>query len=359
LIIFLTLLIIDDKTPITENRIPKTNQLKLSEIGEFGFIERFAHRFEDLIKPPAMGIGDDCAILPADEFSDFVITTDMLVEDVHFVRSKISPFNLGHKALAVNLSDVAAMGAKPIGSFLSIAIPSNIEVEYLDELMEGYHQLSERYKLPLMGGDTTRSPEKLVINISVIGRIGKNKSRLRSMAASGDIIAVTGFLGDSATGLKIILENHKQSYLTDYFVGCHNRPNAAVDEGQWLAEQPGVHAMMDISDGIASDLNHILKASKKAGVIDIDKLPLSKQLVEYAEIKGLNTTRLATTGGEDYHLLVTIEVSKFEAISSAFMQKFEKPLYAVGRIEEGKPIITYFDKGNLQPEPGSGFNHFV
>lgn len=333
--------------------------MKLSEIGEFGFIERFAHRFQDLIQPPAMGIGDDCAILPADEFTDYVITTDMLVEDIHFIRSKITPFNLGHKALAVNLSDVAAMGAKPIGSFLSIAIPTITDVEYLDELMEGYHQLSERYHIPLMGGDTTRSPEKMIINISVIGKIAKNKSRLRSMAVKDDIIAVTGFLGDSATGLKILLDNSESNYLTDYFVQCHNRPCAAVEEGQWLGEQTGVNAMMDVSDGIASDLKHILKASKKAGIIEINKLPISKQLMEYAVLKGLDTTRLATTGGEDYHLLVTIESSKFEKISEAFRQKFGKPLFAIGRIEEGKPNIRYFLNEKLQSEPGKGFNHFV
>ncbi len=333
--------------------------MKLSEIGEFGFIERFTHRFEDLITPPAMGIGDDCAILPADEFTDYVITTDMLVEDIHFIRSKITPFNLGYKALAVNLSDVAAMGAKPISSFLSIGIPANVEVEYLDELMEGYHQLSEKHHLPLLGGDTTRSPDKLIINISVIGSIEKNKSRLRSMACSGDIIAVTGYLGDSATGLKIILENYPSTYLTDYFVQCHNRPRAAVEEGQWLGKQTGVHAMMDISDGIASDLKHILKASGKAGIIEINKLPISSQLIEYSAEKRLNITQLATTGGEDYHLLVTIEDSKFEMISESFKQKFEKPLFAIGRIQEGKPLIQYYNNGELQSEPGSGFNHFV
>ncbi len=332
--------------------------MKLSEIGEFGFIDRFAHKFEDLINPPAMGIGDDCAILPANELFDFVITTDMLVEDVHFVRSKITPFNLGHKALAVNLSDIAAMGAKPIDSFLSIGIPSNVEVEYLDELMEGYHQLSDIYHLPLMGGDTTRSPEKLILNISVIGMIGKNRSRLRSMACTDDIIAVTGYLGDSAAGLKVILDNQASNYLTDYLVQCHNRPHAEVNEGQWLGAQTGVNAMIDISDGIASDLKHILKASKKGGYIDINKLPVSSQLIEYADIKGLNITQLATTGGEDYRLLLTIEPTSFENVSNGFNQKFGRPLYPIGRIVDETPVLKYFKNGEPFTAPGSGFNHF-
>lgn len=333
--------------------------MKLSEIGEFGFIERFAHRFEDLIIPPAMGIGDDCAILPADEFTDFVITTDMLVEDIHFIRSKISPFNLGHKSLAVNLSDIAAMGAKPTGSFLSIAIPSDVEVEYIDELMEGYHQLSQKYHLPLMGGDTTRSPDKIVINISVIGKIAKNKARLRSMACSGDVIAVTGFLGDSAAGLKLILEGYKSSDITDYLILSHNRPHPALNEGQWLAEQPGVNAMMDISDGISSDLMHILKASKKTAVIELEKLPVSKQLAKYSEEHHFNVARLATSGGEDYQLLLTVDKLKFETIADEFMKKFNKPLYAIGLIGEGKPEIAYFENGKTAVVPGLGFNHFV
>lgn len=334
--------------------------MKLKEIGEFGFIERFAHRFEDLITPPAMGIGDDCAILPADDQYDYVITTDMLVEDIHFMRSKISPFNLGHKSLAVNLSDVAAMGAHPVGSFLSVAIPTTIEVEYLDELMEGYHQLSDKYHLPLMGGDTTRSPHKLIINISVIGKIAKNQSRLRSMACEGDIIAVTGFLGDSATGLQILLDEiNGPDYLTEYFKMSHNRPQPAVEEGQWLGEQTGVHAMMDISDGIASDLKHILKASKKAGSIHLDQLPISPQLKELSEQKHLNTINLAISGGEDYQLLLTIAADRFSEIASAFEARFNKPLYPIGNISGGNPEITYLQNGQPTIVTGSGFNHFV
>jgi len=274
--------------------------MKLSEIGEFGFIERFAHRFEDLLAPNAMGIGDDCAIIPAGDDYDLVLTTDMLVEDIHFIRDKISPVDLGKKALAVNLSDVAAMGAQPIGSFLSIAIPGGIEVEYLDELMEGYHQLSERYKLPLMGGDTTQSPHKLVLNISVVGRVEKGKARLRSMAKYGDIIAVTNTLGDSAAGLQLILKGVNDSEDASWLIRRHNSPEADVDEGIWLAQQFGVHAMIDVSDGIASDLKHLLKASKKGAEIYLDKLPLSQQLNSVSLKHQINPIDMGTSGGEDY-----------------------------------------------------------
>ena len=238
--------------------------MHLSQIGEFGFINRLSEKFKDLTIPSVMGIGDDCAIIPMDENRDYAITTDMLVENIHFIRSKITPFELGYKTLAVNLSDVAAMGAKPFCSFLSVAIPPEIEVDYLDQLLDGYKHLSEKYNVLLLGGDTTRTENAMILNVTVIGIIEKNKARLRSMAQKDDIVCVTGYLGDSGGGLKIILDDIPLNNDAKYLLKCHNCPEPAVNEGIWLANQDGVNAMMDISDGIASDLKHILKASKKS-----------------------------------------------------------------------------------------------
>jgi thiamine-monophosphate kinase len=332
--------------------------VKLSEIGEFGFIERFAHRFEDLLPPFSMGIGDDCAILPANEEYDLVFTTDMLVEDIHFLRDRISPLDLGHKALAVNLSDVAAMGAQPIGSFLSIAIPQTIEVEYLDMLLEGYHQLSEKYKLPLMGGDTTRSPEKLILNISVVGRVAKGKAKLRSSAKVGDIIAVTDTLGDSAAGLQLILKEINDSKDTEWLISRHNRPEADVEEGIWLGQQTGVHAMMDVSDGIASDLNHILKASQKGADIELNGLPLSQELLNVSETNKIDALELATSGGEDYCLLLTVDQEQFDFISNAFEKKFGKKLFEIGKVtDESGNLKWLMEEEEVKMNKG-GFNHF-
>jgi thiamine-monophosphate kinase len=332
--------------------------MKLSEIGEFGFIERFAHRFEDLLAPNAMGIGDDCAIIPAGEDYDLVLTTDMLVEDIHFIRNKISPLDLGHKALAVNLSDVAAMGARPIGSFLSIAIPNDIEVEYLDELMEGYHQLSERYKLPLMGGDTTRSPHKLVLNISVIGRVEKGKARLRSMAKTDDVIAVTNTLGDSAAGFQLIKKDLNVGEDAAWLINRHNCPEADVAEGLWLAQQAGVHAMMDVSDGIASDLKHVLKASQKGAVVELTDLPLSYQLKHVSTAYKFNPIEMATSGGEDYCLLLTINQEQFQTISEAFENKFKKKLFNIGRVTNRVEELEWLLNGKVVKALKGGFNHF-
>ena len=333
--------------------------MKLSEIGEFGFIDRLSEKFKNISIPHSVGIGDDCAIIPCDENNDYIITTDLLIENIHFIRSKISPFDLGYKTLAVNLSDVAAMGAKPVGSFLSIAIPSSVEVEYLDRLIDGYHHLSEKHNVALLGGDTTRAQNSLTLNVTAIGIIEKNKARLRSMAQEGDIICVTGFLGDSAGGLKIILEDLPATETSGYLVRRHNCPQPAVDEGIWLAQQKGVNAMMDISDGIASDLKHILKASKKSAFIDLDKLPISNQLREISNQYNFDSVELATSGGEDYRLLITINKNRFDEIAKTYKVKFSSELHAIGTIKkETEEIITWTKNGNPVSELKGGFNHF-
>jgi thiamine-monophosphate kinase len=333
--------------------------MKLSEIGEFGFIERFAHRFEDLLAPNAMGIGDDCAVMPAGEDHDLVLTTDMLVEDVHFIRAKISPIDLGHKALAVNLSDVAAMGAQPIGSFLSIAIPRDIEVEYLDELMEGYHQLSERYKLPLMGGDTTRSPHKLVLNISVVGKVAKGEAKLRSAAKKGDVIAVTGHLGDSAAGLHAIINHLPANPESAYLIEKHVRPHPHIEQGLWLGGQEAIHAMMDVSDGIASDMKHILKASGLGACIELSKLPLSDQLKAFSAQHQLNAFELATSGGEDYCLLLTIEADSFQETAASYKKVLGGDLYPIGFITGDKQLKWTKNQQTIAGGLKDGFNHFL
>lgn len=335
--------------------------MKLSEIGEFGFIERLSENFAQKKEKGVTGIGDDCAIMPLDNKFEQVVTTDMLIEDIHFLREKVSPFLIGYKSLAVNLSDIAAMGAQPTASFLSIAIPSDVEVEYLDRFMEGYKELSEKYNVPLLGGDTTQSPGKLTINVCVLGKIERGKARRRSSARPGDIICVTGPLGDSGGGLKIILENiDKTDDAYHRLTQWHNQPEPAVKEGLWLASYPGVRAMMDISDGIASDLKHILKASRCEATIQLEKIPLSDDLIKVSDKEGWNAINLAVTAGEDYRLLLTVEKSCFKELSNRFNKEFPFPLSPIGIIvDENTPgKIEWTENGKTVNFSGQGFNHF-
>lgn len=332
--------------------------MKLKELGEFNFIDRISGRFSDLIMPDHMGIGDDCAIIPYNDKEEYVVTTDMLIEDIHFLKSRITPEQLGYKSLSVNLSDIAAMGGKPVSSYLSIGIPAETDVAYLDKVMKGYHELSQKYNVMLLGGDTTGSKKYLVINILVVGICEKGKSRLRSMAKNGDIICVTGLLGDSAGGLEILLQDLPQNRNNDYLVRCHHLPEPHVKEGLWLAQQPGVHAMMDISDGISSDLLHILKASAKSAVVDLDKIPVSDVLKKVADKRKWDIDKLTASGGEDYILLCTVKASDFEDIRVGFKASFGRDLFPIGEIAEGEPRIKWLKNGKQVFLKQHGFNHF-
>jgi len=331
--------------------------MNLGELGEFGLIRRIAPHFQTPGRG-VLGIGDDCAVLPQEGDRFTLVTTDLLIENIHFLRDRISPEDLGHKALAVNLSDIAAMGGRPTGAFLSIGLPNSMEISWLDGFFEGIKKLGDATGCPLLGGDTTKSRETVIINFAVLGEGLKDKIKYRSSACAGDIIAVTGELGDSSTGLKLLLEQHS---LNDpnrsHLVKAHHRPTAHLREGHWLAGHEEVHAMMDVSDGIGSDLGHIMKQSCVGATVDLDTLPISTSMKIVCSDLGWPTHELALTGGEDYCLLCTVDPKAFHPLGSAFERELGRPLTAIGTIENGDSL-KYERKGGLVELKRSGFNHF-
>jgi len=332
--------------------------MRINEIGEFKFIDRISGMFKDLLLPGYLGIGDDCAIIPYNDNEDYVVTTDMLIEDIHFLKGRITPEQLGYKSLAVNLSDIAAMGGKPVGSYLSIGIPAETEVEYLDAVMKGYHDLSQKYQVQLLGGDTTKSKKNLVINIVVIGKCKKGVARLRSMTQSNDIICVTGFLGDSAGGLEVLLNHLPETKDNLQLIRSHHLPEPHIKEGIWLAQHQELHAMIDVSDGISSDLSHILKTSGKSAIVDLNKLPVSDILKRVSSEQGWDIDRLATSGGEDYVLLCTVKASNFEKIKAGFHATFNRDLFPIGEITDGENLIKWIKNGKQVFFNQHGFDHF-
>lgn len=316
--------------------------MKALSYGEFGLIEQIRRRFGDIPAPGMTGIGDDCAIIPLEGDSSLVVTTDMLVEQVHFLRSHIPPFDLGYKSLAVNLSDVAAMGASPFASFLSVALPDDLPQGWIEAFMEGYHALSAQYGVPLLGGDTTSSKGGISVSVTAIGRGRNAELKRRGDAREGDTILVSALLGDSAQGLRDLLAGHADSP----FLTAHHRPEPAVKEGAWLGAQPAIHAMMDLSDGLASDLGHILRASGLGAEVTVEQIP-TRVPVE-----------LAVTGGEDYKLLCTADAGSVPALQNAYKAQFGQPLYAVGRIVAGMPTITWLQNGRVIHPDWKGFSHF-
>ena len=316
--------------------------MDLKELGEFGLIERIKEAVGGAPEG-VLGIGDDCAVLPQADGRETLVTTDMLVEGSHFLREDIPARLLGWKSAAVNFSDIAAMGGRPVGSFLSLGLPRGLDSEWMDQFMAGYKECSDFCNAPLLGGDTTTSQAGICINVTVLGECGRGRSRKRSDAVSGDLICVTGPLGDSGGGLQVVLKGVARDAAAGALVERHYRPTPRIREGLALAATPGVHAMMDISDGIASDLRHILKASGVGAEISVKDIPLSPELRQVCDQNGWDALELALTGGEDYELLFTMAPGTEPPV----------PCFVIGQITDGQDITWLgSDRDYL------GFRHF-
>lgn len=331
---------------------------KISTIGEFGLIDRFSKLFlNGLREQNITGIGDDCAIIPLNESESWLVTTDMLIEDRHFLLNRISAFELGFKSLAVNLSDIAAMGGDPHSAFLSIGIPNKIEVEWLDGFFKGIKELADNTNTLLLGGDTTKSPDKLIINILVLGKAITKNIKKRSAAEPGDLLCVTGNVGDSGGGLQVMLENKPVDDDAKGLIKAHHLPYPHLNEGKFLSTYKDVHAMIDLSDGIESDIHRIMEAAGCGAEIALDKLPVSDTLKKLANKYDWNVYELAMCSGEDYKLMVTVNPAQYDSINSEYKKQFNRDLSIIGKIKIDKSLKTMF-KGKLIDLAKHGYDHF-
>lgn len=307
---------------------------------EFSFIDDIAKTFGSLPHNGFEPIGDDCTVL--DMGGDaLVISTDMLVEDVHFLRGASSPEEVGYKSLMVNISDVAAMGATPTAALLSLSLSEAAQGEWVEGFMRGFYEGCEKYGVALVGGDTTASRDKICINVVAIGRAPKANIKRRSAAKVGDLICVTGKLGASSKGLVDIMFGD----LNTAAAKIHRRAQARIAEGKLLGECEAVHAMMDISDGIASDIKHIMEQSGVGAEIELKHVPTDYDI------------RFATTGGEDYELLLTVDPNRFNEVAEALLTATGTQLTAIGRIVEGGEL-RWFEDGAPAEIELQGFTHF-
>ena len=307
---------------------------------EFSFIGDIAKTFGSLPHNGFEPIGDDCTVL--DMGTDaLVMSTDMLVEDVHFLRGASSPEEVGYKSLMVNLSDVAAMGATPTAVLLSLSLSEATQGEWAEGFMRGFYDGCEKYGVALVGGDTTASRDKVCINVVAIGRAPMANIKRRSAAEVGDIIAVTGKLGISSKGLVDIMFGD----INTAAAKVHRRAQARTAEGLWLGTRKEVHAMMDISDGIASDIKHIMELSSVGATIELEKIPTDYDI------------RYATTGGEDYELLLTVDKEKFEDVARELFATTGTVLTAIGHITEDMEL-RWLENGSPTEMELRGFTHF-
>lgn len=307
---------------------------------EFSFIGDIAKMFGSLPHHGFEPIGDDCTVLNIGDEA-LVMSTDMLIEDVHFLRGASSAEEVGYKSLMVNISDVAAMGATPTATLLSLSLPESAQGEWAEGFMRGFYEGCAKYGVALVGGDTTASRDKIAINVVAIGRAPSDNIKRRSAAHVGDIIAVTGKLGTSSKGLVDIMFGD----LNTTAAKAHRRAQARIEEGAFLGTCEAVHAMMDISDGIASDIKHIMEESKVGAEIELSKIPTDYDI------------RFATTGGEDYELLLTVAADKFEEVSGALLSATGTPLTAVGHITNDN-TLHWTENGQSTEIELKGFTHF-
>ncbi len=262
------------------------------------------------------GIGDDAAVVRNASGKDTVLSADLLVEDIDFRRTTTPPFLLGHKALAVSLSDVAAMGARPRWSILSIGVPADVwESDFIDKFYDGLLSLAGRYDVQLIGGDTSRTSEKIVVDSTLIGECNAGFAVSRAGAKPGDLIFVTGTLGGAAGGLRLV---ERGAHLADqnltasdtdsldHLLLRHLRPEPRVGWGLVLGQERLAAAMIDISDGLSSDLNHLCEASGVGAYIEATKIPVDTHVVDLSGRRALDPLQLALHGGEDFELLFTV-----------------------------------------------------
>lgn len=319
--------------------------MRLSEIGEFGLIERIRGKFAVKGAEVLAAIGDDCAAIrmPSGD-ATLLVTTDMLVEEVHFRRDLIKWRQLGFKSMAVNLSDVAAMGGRPKWAFISMALTDDMAVEDIDDFYEGAMVLGAKHGVDILGGDTSRSPRGAVISISIIGFAEDGLFVKRSGASPGESLYVAGTLGDSAAGLDILRGRLKADGLQGERVAAgeksrskliekHLCPEPRLDEGNLLARLGLATSMIDISDGLSSDIAHICRESGVGCEVRLEWVPLSEELKFMSPYLPKRALEYGVSGGEDYELLFTVKKENAEKLKEAW-RRLKTPLSEIGVIKD-------------------------
>lgn len=324
--------------------------MKVSELGEFGLIERLARMAGEKDERLLIGIGDDAAAWKGDA-SIQLATVDSLIQGVHFPADTVPWTELGWKALAVNLSDIAAMGGVPGYALVSLALPPQTEVDDVTALYTGLLKLAKKYGVTIVGGDISDAP-MVVINVTVLGSSPRKRLLTRSTAKPGELIAVTGYLGAAAAGLEMLTKKLEfEPKVTADFRQAFFRPTPRLAEGQLLLEQ-GVKTAIDISDGLLADLSQIGKASQVGARIDANRVPVAPRVKAAFGEKALE---LALTGGEDYELLFTAKAEVIARIKKAT----SCPISAIGEITAGQGVTVVDRRGKPMELGRAGWEHFT
>ncbi|MBN1385097.1 MAG: thiamine-phosphate kinase [Elusimicrobia bacterium] len=323
--------------------------MRISHLGEFGLIERIRKKNRRLSGNSSVkvGIGDDCAVVESKKGKFLLLTTDTLIENIHFSRRYFSFLDIGYKSLAVNLSDIAAMGGVPLYCLISAGLPIETDIKNVDDFYRGIATLASKFDVKIIGGDTTESPGGIVVSITVIGEAISGKGILRSGACPGDAVFATGPFGESAAGLLILQKNLSGCR---HFVKKHLRPYPKIEEGLFIARSKLATSMIDSSDGLDSSIRFICQESNVGCEIYLDKIPVSKYLKVFSSRRSISAIQYALFGGEEYELLFTVPYNKKEF--------FEKKFHYIGKITKSKKI-KYIDSNNKEINfKKYGYDHF-
>ncbi len=348
---------------LNKNNNRLENRTEIGTLGEFGLIDRLTKDNITVNSSTIKSIGDDAAVINNEGF-ETVISTDLLIEGIHFDLMYMPLKHLGYKSVVVNLSDIYAMNAQPKQITVSLALSNRFSVEAVEELYEGIYAACRHYGVDLVGGDTTSSPRGLVISITAIGQGEKHKLAYRNGAKVGDLICITGDLGAAYLGLQI-LEREKQLYIDnpllqpdleqqDYLIGRQLKPEARKDIIEMFEKNNLIPtSMMDISDGLASELHHICKQSGVGAFIEETGVSIHPDAQLMALKFQLDPITCALNGGEDYELLFTIDPNDIEKI------KYLPDIFIAGEIVKKEDGIKLHTKGgNVHPITAQGWNHF-
>ncbi|MGD8705041.1 MAG: thiamine-phosphate kinase [Syntrophobacterales bacterium] len=330
--------------------------MKLKDIGEFGFIERIKGgcliRNENVI----IGIGDDSCVFRTSAEVASLLTTDMLVEQIHFLLEAIPPYQLGRKSLAVNMSDIAAMGGTPKEAVLSVAIPDTVDLEYLDALYDGMKAMAKEFEVNLLGGDTTSSPGPLIINIALVGEAQKEEVLYRSTAKVGDVVFLTGPVGSAAAGLDIILKGRGADEWEE-LIEAHHNPYPQIKTGRIIASMKVANSLIDVSDGVAADLGHICTESKLGAIIEEEMIPTTAQFRAYCAKFQEDSRHLSLHVGEDYVLLGTVPEESATRLQKA-LESNGCQFHPVGKTVAESGLRLEGSDGSVEVIGAIGWDHF-
>ncbi len=319
---------------------------RLADLGEFALLARLRARLGSPY------LGDDAAILPATPGMQMLATVDAQVDGVHFLRERMSPQQIGRRAVAVNVSDIAAMGGQPRFALISLLLPGDLDVAWIDGLYEGIVEETARWTMQVAGGNISSTPGPLTVDVTVLGEVEEGLALLRRGARPGDVLLVTGDLGRSAAGLRLLQRGEPGP-----LVEAYRTPSPRVREGRALARSRRVHAAMDLSDGLASDLHRLGEESRTGALIDAGLLPISEDVRAAAALLKLDPVDLAVYGGEDFELLIAAGGDDAEVLRQS-LRETGTPLTVVGEVRpEGDGIMLHTADGAVQPLAG-GWDHF-